>query len=89
MSDRNTQYFLVRNQKKPKKKTRQYQYDDDDDDDDDSQIFPRRVRPKPRKERIKYFSSDELDSDYRQQTSDVCVCLINLLKIHIFISYLA
>jgi hypothetical protein len=83
MSDRNTQYFLVQNRKKPKK-TRQYRYDDDDDDDD----YPRIVRTKPPKERVKYFSSDELDSDYRRQPSDVCVCFINFLKIYIFISSL-
>jgi hypothetical protein len=82
MADRDTEYVLVRNRKP--KKTRQYYYDEDDDDDDDndSRIYSRLVRRKPRKEqRIKYISSDEIDSDDRLQTSDVCVCLIELFKI--------
>jgi len=87
MTDRDAEYVLVRNRKP--RKTRQYYYDEDDDDDDDSQIYTRVTRRKPAKEpRIRYVSSDEIDSDYRRQPSDVCVCLIELFKI-IYIYYLA
>ncbi|CAF2411402.1 unnamed protein product [Rotaria sp. Silwood2] len=73
MSDRNTEYVLVRNPKP--KKTRQYYYDDDpnddDDDDNDSQIYGRLVSIKPRREqRIKYISNDENDYDYRSRIRD-------------------
>ncbi|CAF1447860.1 unnamed protein product [Rotaria sordida] len=75
MSDRNTEYILIRN-RKPKKSRQHYydedaNYDDDEDDDDDSQIYARLVPRKPRKEqRIKYISNDENDFDYRRQISD-------------------
>ncbi|CAF3409072.1 unnamed protein product [Rotaria sp. Silwood1] len=74
MSDRNTEYVLIRNRKP--KKSRQYYYDedpndDDGDDDNDSQIYARLVQIKPRKEqRIKYISNDEDDLDYRSRISD-------------------
>ena len=67
--------FLIQDKKKPKK-SRRYRYDDDDDDDeDDSDAYPRivRTKPPPKEQRNKYFSSDEIDSDYRRQASDVCV----------------
>jgi len=74
MTDRKTKYFLIQDRKKSKK-TRQYRYDDDDDDDDDDDSQIRLVRTKPprKEQRVKYFSSDELQSDYRRQDSDVCV----------------
>jgi hypothetical protein len=87
MVDRDSEYVLVRNRKP--RKTRQYYYDEDDDDDDDSQIYTRVIRRKPAKEqRIRYVSSDEIDSDYRRQPSDVCVC-VYLIELYIFIYYLA
>jgi hypothetical protein len=83
MTGRDTEYVIVRNRKP--KKTRRIYYDEDEDyDDDDSQIYTsttRRItRSKPRRQqqpRIKYISSDEIDSDYRRQrvveSRDVCL----------------
>lgn len=73
MVDRDTEYILVQN-KKPKRKPRQYRYKEEGDDDDDSQLYQRVARTKPHKEqRLRYMSSDEIESDRRQQSSDVCV----------------
>ncbi len=81
MPGRDTEYVLVRSRKP--KKTRQYYYDDDEaDDDDDSQIYTRVVRRKPRREqRMRYISSDDIESDYRRQSSDVCACVFSLLNL--------
>jgi len=88
MADRDGEYVLVRNRKA--KKSRQYYYDDDDDDDDDndSQIYRRIAR---RKARNRYFSSDDIESDYRHQPRDVCVlnCIIESYLSLFFYFYLA
>lgn len=80
MGDRDTEYILVQN-KKPKKKIRQYRYNEDDDDDNDdddnnSDLYRRVARSKPHKEqRLRYMSSDEIESDNRREPSDVCLCV--------------
>ncbi len=65
-----------------------YDDDDDDDDDNDSQIYRRIAR---RKARNRYFSSEDIDSDYRHQPRDVCVlnCIIENYLSLFFYFYLA
>jgi hypothetical protein len=88
-SSRDTEYVVVRDQK-PKKPIRYY-YDNDNDDDDDDDEYnevqipttSRRVlRTKPPKEqRIKYVTTDELESEYRRhrvaESNDVCIILFS------------
>jgi hypothetical protein len=65
-SHRDSEYVLIRDSK-PKKSTRYY-YDADDDNDSQQSVATKTiVRPKPTKEpRIRYITSDELESDYRR-----------------------
>jgi len=79
-SIRDTEYVIVRDSK-PKKSTRYY-YDADDDNDSQQGSTTRRIiRTKPTKEqRIKYISTDELETDYRRsrivEPSDVCTFIL-------------
>jgi hypothetical protein len=88
-SRRDTQYVVLRNEK-PKKATRYY-YDTDDDDDSQMATITRRiVRTKPIKDqRIKYITTDELQSDHRRQRAveQKDVCNFNQIRIS-FIFYM-
>jgi hypothetical protein len=79
-STRDTEYVLVQDPKS--KKTTRYYYDADDDNDSQLGTSTRRiVRTKPIKEqRIRYVSSDEVESNYRRprvaESSDVCILIL-------------
>ena len=94
MTDRNTEYVLMRN-RKPRNTKRYYYYDDDDDDDDDDngdanlQVYTRLARAKAHEpQRVKYISSNGIDFGYQEKKS--IVRILNLIiERYLFICYLA